>query len=94
MPFTKVRTGRGFDQDSVGGQRRRCLYFAEDSLRGQQQMVVPAAQVLSTVIASAPRACVSAESQWLQAGKPRLEPEPSLSRLKPLLAAQAWVCEA
>jgi len=33
------RTGRDFDQDSVGGQRRRSFYFAEDSLRGQQQMV-------------------------------------------------------
>jgi len=33
------RTGREFDQDSVGGQRRRSFYFAEDSLRGQQQMV-------------------------------------------------------
>ncbi|KAI0034609.1 hypothetical protein K488DRAFT_45031, partial [Vararia minispora EC-137] len=28
------RTGRDFDQDSVGGQRRRSFYFAEDSLRG------------------------------------------------------------
>ncbi|KAF7297658.1 hypothetical protein MKEN_01389000 [Mycena kentingensis (nom. inval.)] len=27
-------TGRDFDQDSVGGQRRRSFYFAEDSLRG------------------------------------------------------------
>jgi hypothetical protein len=36
------RTGRDFDQDSVGGQRRRSFYFAEDSLRGQQP---PAAQV-------------------------------------------------
>lgn len=26
--------GRDFDQDSVGGQRRRSFYFAEDSLRG------------------------------------------------------------
>jgi hypothetical protein len=25
---------RNFDQDSVGGQRRRSFYFAEDSLRG------------------------------------------------------------
>lgn len=29
--------GREFDQDSVGGQRRRSFYFAEDSLRGYQQ---------------------------------------------------------
>ncbi|KAG7088653.1 hypothetical protein E1B28_012625 [Marasmius oreades] len=28
--------GRDFDQDSVGGQRRRSFYFAEDSLRGFQ----------------------------------------------------------
>ncbi|KAJ7610303.1 hypothetical protein DFH06DRAFT_1016665, partial [Mycena polygramma] len=28
--------GREFDQDSVGGQRRRSFYFAEDSLRGFQ----------------------------------------------------------
>jgi hypothetical protein len=25
---------RNFDQDSIGGQRRRSFYFAEDSLRG------------------------------------------------------------
>jgi hypothetical protein len=31
------RTGRDFDQDSVGGPRRRSFYFAEDSLRGQPQ---------------------------------------------------------
>jgi hypothetical protein len=37
------RTGRDFDQDSVGGQRRRSFYFAEDSLRGQQP---PAVQVV------------------------------------------------
>ncbi|KAH8825428.1 hypothetical protein DL96DRAFT_1466908, partial [Flagelloscypha sp. PMI_526] len=29
--------GRDFDQDSVGGQRRRSFYFAEDSLRGAGQ---------------------------------------------------------
>jgi hypothetical protein len=28
--------GREFDEDSVGGQRRRSFYFAEDSLRGFQ----------------------------------------------------------
>jgi len=28
------RAGRDFDEDSVGGQRRRSFYFAEDSLRG------------------------------------------------------------
>jgi hypothetical protein len=28
--------GREFDQDSVGGNRRRSFYFAEDSLRGYQ----------------------------------------------------------
>jgi hypothetical protein len=33
------RAGREFDQDSIGGQRRRSFYFAEDSLRGQQQTV-------------------------------------------------------
>ncbi len=42
------RTGRNFDQDSIGGQRRRSFYFAEDSLRGQQtvlqQTTVPVAQ--------------------------------------------------
>ena len=41
------RTGRDFDQDSIGGQRRRSFYFAEDSLRGQQavqQSAVPVAQ--------------------------------------------------
>jgi hypothetical protein len=41
------RTGRDFDEDSIGGQRRRSFYFAEDSLRGQQavqQTAVPVAQ--------------------------------------------------
>jgi hypothetical protein len=42
------RTGRDFDQDSVGGPRRRSFYFAEDSLRGQPQAAerstVPMAQ--------------------------------------------------
>jgi len=41
------RTGRDFDQDSVGGQRRRSFYFAEDSLRGHQtvgQSAVPQTQ--------------------------------------------------
>jgi hypothetical protein len=42
------RTGRDFDQDSVGGARRRSFYFAEDSLRGQsqtaEQSTVPMAQ--------------------------------------------------
>jgi len=28
--------GRDFDQDSVGGQRRRSFYYAEDSLQGYQ----------------------------------------------------------
>lgn len=28
--------GREFDRDSVGGQRRRSFYYAEDSLRGYQ----------------------------------------------------------
>jgi len=36
-PFVGARPdGRDFDQDSVGGQRRRSFYFAEDSLRGFQ----------------------------------------------------------
>jgi len=42
------RNGRDFDQDSVGGPRRRSFYFAEDSLRGQPQTAeestVPMAQ--------------------------------------------------
>ena len=41
------RAGRDFDQDSIGGQRRRSFYFAEDSLRGQQtveQSAVPLPQ--------------------------------------------------
>jgi len=29
--------GLEFDQDSVGGARRRSFYFAEDSLRGYQE---------------------------------------------------------
>lgn len=32
--------GRDFDQDSVGGARRRSFYFAEDSLRGFQDQRV------------------------------------------------------
>ena len=48
------RTGRDFDQDSVGGQRRRSFYFAEDSLRGQQptveQSTVPVAQAQTQYI--------------------------------------------
>jgi len=39
------RTGRDFDQDSIGGQRRRSFYFAEDSLRGQQMVQHPVAQL-------------------------------------------------
>lgn len=36
-PFIGARPdNREFDQDSVGGQRRRSFYFAEDSLRGFQ----------------------------------------------------------
>ncbi len=46
-PYTD-RTGRDFDQDSVGGPRRRSFYFAEDSLRGQpqtaEQSTVPVAR--------------------------------------------------
>lgn len=41
------RAGRDFDEDSIGGQRRRSFYFAEDSLRGQQtaeQSALPLAQ--------------------------------------------------
>ena len=34
-PFTgEAPPNRNFDQDSIGGQRRRSFYFAEDSLRG------------------------------------------------------------
>jgi len=31
---TRHRPDQNFDQDSIGGQRRRSFYFAEDSLRG------------------------------------------------------------
>lgn len=31
---TRRVDGQNFDQDSIGGQRRRSFYFAEDSLRG------------------------------------------------------------
>jgi hypothetical protein len=44
------RTGRDFDQDSIGGQRRRSFYFAEDSLRGQQQPAMPATQAQTHVL--------------------------------------------
>jgi len=44
------RTGRDFDQDSIGGQRRRSFYFAEDSLRGEQQPAMPAAQVQTQTV--------------------------------------------
>ncbi|KAL0057830.1 hypothetical protein AAF712_015513 [Marasmius tenuissimus] len=36
--------GREFDQDSVGGQRRRSFYFAEDSLRGYSDAPGPSGQ--------------------------------------------------
>lgn len=36
--------GRDFDQDSVGGQRRRSFYFAADSLRGFSEVANTAAQ--------------------------------------------------
>ncbi|KAG6876704.1 hypothetical protein C0993_000968 [Termitomyces sp. T159_Od127] len=39
--------GRDFDQDSVGGQRRRSFYFAEDSLRGFQQQSTAAESNIS-----------------------------------------------
>jgi len=49
------RTGRDFDQDSVGGPRRRSFYFAEDSLRGQpqaaEQSTVPIAQAQTQYVA-------------------------------------------
>jgi hypothetical protein len=48
------RTGRDFDQDSVGGPRRRSFYFAEDSLRGEpqtaEQSTVPMAQAQTQYI--------------------------------------------
>ncbi|KAI9454113.1 hypothetical protein F5148DRAFT_445942 [Russula earlei] len=74
------RTGREFDQDSVGGQRRRSFYFAEDSLRGQQQMVVPSAVPM-----------VQAETQYVvQPGSqthhyPRTRPESMRERRVPVV---------
>lgn len=51
------RTGREFDQDSVGGARRRSFYFAEDSLRGQpqttEQSTVPIAQAQTQYVVQA-----------------------------------------
>ncbi|KIY53679.1 hypothetical protein FISHEDRAFT_32837 [Fistulina hepatica ATCC 64428] len=37
--------GREFDEDSVGGQRRRSFYYAEDSLRGFESYVAQGGQV-------------------------------------------------
>jgi len=37
--------GQDFDQDSVGGQRRRSFYYAADSLRGYSDMASAAAEV-------------------------------------------------
>lgn len=42
------RAGRDFDQDSVGGQRRRSFYFAEDSLRGASQPADPQTQAMAS----------------------------------------------
>ncbi|KAI0064185.1 hypothetical protein BV25DRAFT_1801256 [Artomyces pyxidatus] len=44
------RAGRDFDQDSVGGQRRRSFYFAEDSLRGAGPAPASSAQPTDNVV--------------------------------------------
>lgn len=75
------RTGRDFDQDSVGGQRRRSFYFAEDSLRGQQptvQSVVPVEQAPTPYV-------VQPESQ-IQYGQ-RTSPESMRERRPPVVPA-------
>lgn len=61
------RTGRDFDQDSVGGPRRRSFYFAEDSLRGQpqtaEQSTVPMAQAQTQyIVQSGPQIQYSSHS--------------------------------
>ncbi|KAJ6584622.1 hypothetical protein B0H19DRAFT_1206395 [Mycena capillaripes] len=50
--------GREFDQDSVGGQRRRSFYFAEDSLRGFQGERVEDAGYDSRVAGGSPNGMV------------------------------------
>jgi hypothetical protein len=39
--------GRQFDQDSVGGARRRSFYYAEDSLRGYESQAGPNDQLMA-----------------------------------------------
>ena len=40
--FTGQRPeGREFDEDSLGGQRRRSFYYAEDSLRAREEQGSP-----------------------------------------------------
>ncbi|EKM75539.1 hypothetical protein AGABI1DRAFT_132204 [Agaricus bisporus var. burnettii JB137-S8] len=39
--------GREFDQDSVGGARRRSFYYAEDSLRGYESQPAPNDQLMA-----------------------------------------------
>lgn len=41
--------GREFDQDSVGGARRRSFYYAEDSLRGYEHQANPQDQLMQDV---------------------------------------------
>ena len=74
------RTGREFDQDSLGGPRRRSFYFAEDSLRGQphtaEQSSVPMAQAQTQYV-------VQQESQIQYI--PRTSPENVRERRAPVV---------
>lgn len=74
------RTGREFDQDSLGGPRRRSFYFAEDSLRGQphtaEQSSVPMAQAQTQYV-------VQQESQIQYI--PRTSPENIRERRAPVV---------
>jgi hypothetical protein len=74
------RTGRDFDQDSVGGPRRRSFYFAEDSLRGQshtaEQSTVPTAQAQTQYVVQP-----GSEVQY----NPRASPENIRERRAPVV---------
>ena len=74
------RAGRDFDQDSIGGQRRRSFYFAEDSLRGQQQTVE---QSHVSLVQAPTQYVVPSQVQYSQ----RTSPESMRERRAPVVPA-------
>jgi hypothetical protein len=74
------RTGREFDQDSVGGPRRRSFYFAEDSLRGESHT---AEQSTVLTVQTQTQYAVQPESQIQYI--PRTSPENVRERRTPVV---------